>query len=63
MYLTEEIRDFEGNVFPQVGLIPAWSIMHEKLQALGYYQGETLKLSILGPRVPMLRAMNFTTPP
>jgi|BioPla2DNA2_1021312.scaffolds.fasta_scaffold52711_2 cobyrinic acid a,c-diamide synthase len=59
MYLTESIRDFEGNVFPQVGLIPARSIMHKKRQALGYYQGKTLKPSILGPRGTSIKGHEF----
>lgn len=59
MYLTEEIKDFEGNVFPQVGLIPARSIMHNKLQALGYYHGQILGHSILGPQGTNVKGHEF----
>jgi len=36
MYLTEAIRDTEGNRYPMVGLIPGEVAMQTKLAALGY---------------------------
>ncbi|NLW23651.1 MAG: cobyrinate a,c-diamide synthase [Clostridia bacterium] len=59
MYLTQEIIDFQGNSFSQVGLIPARAIMQKKLQALGYYQGETLERSILGPKGTKVKGHEF----
>ncbi len=59
MYLTQEIIDFQGNSYPQVGLIPARAVMQKKLQALGYYQGETLERSILGPKGTKVKGHEF----
>ncbi len=36
MYLTEEIVNRQGQVFPMLGVIPGRVTMQEKLAALGY---------------------------
>jgi len=59
MYLTREISDFKGRIWPQVGLIPARSVIQQKLKALGYYTGKTLVPSILGPRGTFLKGHEF----
>ena len=35
MYLTESIRDIDGNVWPMTGLLPGQSVMTKQL-TLGY---------------------------
>src|SRR5207253_1663929 len=49
MYLTAAIRTLDGQSFPMTGVIPARTIMHERLQALGYVEVETQSDSVLGP--------------
>ena len=36
MYLSEGITDFDGQHFPMVGLVPAWSAMARRQLTLGY---------------------------
>ena len=48
MYLTRALRTLDGSSFPMAGLIPADVLMHDRLQALGYVEVETIAPSILG---------------
>jgi cobyrinic acid a,c-diamide synthase len=48
MYLTRAIRTLDGLTFPMAGLIPADAVMHDRLQALGYVEVETVAPTILG---------------
>ncbi len=48
MYLTRAIRTLDGASFPMAGTIPADAVMHDRLQALGYVEVETIAPSILG---------------
>ena len=48
MYLTRAIRTLDGSSFPMAGLIAADAVMHDRLQALGYVEVETLAPTILG---------------
>jgi cobyrinic acid a,c-diamide synthase len=59
MYLAREIVTFEKERYGQVGLIPAVAVMRDKIQALGYYQGESLRDSVLGPAGTKLKGHEF----
>jgi cobyrinic acid a,c-diamide synthase len=59
MYLTRAIRTLDGASFPMAGLIDADALMHERLQAIGYVEVETLTPSILGPSGLRFRGHQF----
>jgi cobyrinic acid a,c-diamide synthase len=59
MYLTRAIRTVDGATFPMVGLIPADAVMHDRLQAIGYVEIETLTPSLLGPTGLRFRGHQF----
>jgi cobyrinic acid a,c-diamide synthase len=59
MYLTRAIRTFDGAIFPMVGLIPADAVMHDRLQAIGYVEIETIAPSLLGPAGLRFRGHQF----
>lgn len=42
MYLTEQIIDFEGTVYPMASVVPAVCRMQNKLQAVGYVEAEAI---------------------
>jgi cobyrinic acid a,c-diamide synthase len=48
MYLTQGIRDFEGNLHEMVGLFPAEATMQSQRMTLGYRAIELTQLCILG---------------
>jgi cobyrinic acid a,c-diamide synthase len=48
MYLARAIRTLDGTAFPMAGLIDAAALMHDRLQAIGYVEVETVAPSILG---------------
>jgi cobyrinic acid a,c-diamide synthase len=58
MYLTEAIVDFDGGVFPMVGLLPGRSIMTKRL-ALGYRQARALASSWLLRENECMRGHEF----
>jgi len=59
MYLSRGIRTLEGRLFPTVGLIPAETVMSDRLQALGYVEVETRQRSVLGPARLRFRGHQF----
>jgi len=59
MYLTRAIRTLDGATFPMVGLIPADAVMHDRLQAIGYVEIETIAPSLLGPAGLRFRGHQF----
>jgi cobyrinic acid a,c-diamide synthase len=59
MYLSAAIRTLSGQVFPMAGVIPAQTIMYDRLQALGYVHIETQKDSVLGPAGLRFRGHQF----
>ena len=48
MYLARGIRTLDGLLHPMVGLIPGEVKMHDRLQALGYAEVDTVRNTILG---------------
>ncbi len=59
MYLTRAIRTLEGERFPMAGLIATDAVMHDRLQALGYAEVETVAPSILGAAGLRFRGHQF----
>jgi cobyrinic acid a,c-diamide synthase len=59
MYLTRAIRTIDGTAYPLAGLIPAEAVMHDRLQALGYAEVETVAPSILGGAGRRFRGHQF----
>ena len=59
MFLTEEIRDLDGQAFPMVGIFPMRAKMEHRLKALGYREVVTIKDSILGPEGTKVRGHEF----
>jgi len=59
MYLTRAIRTLDGASFAMAGLIDADAVMHDRLQAIGYVEVETLTPSILGPPGLRFRGHQF----
>src|SRR6202046_2387476 len=49
MYLTDAIRTLDGARWPMAAIIPGVAAMSERLQAIGYVEGETRAGSGLGP--------------
>jgi cobyrinic acid a,c-diamide synthase len=59
MYLSSGITNVEGRYFPMTGVIPVQTIMHERLQALGYVEVETGTDSVIGPAGLRFRGHQF----
>ncbi|MFN7951295.1 MAG: cobyrinate a,c-diamide synthase [bacterium] len=59
MYLSQAIRTLDGQTHSMLGLVPGVAVMHERLQALGYVEVETLEDSLLGPRGSAFRGHEF----
>jgi len=59
MYLTRAIHTLDGASFPMAGLISADTVMHDRLQALGYVEVETVAPSILGAAGLRFRGHQF----
>jgi cobyrinic acid a,c-diamide synthase len=59
MYLARAIRTLDGASFPMAGTIPADAVMHDRLQALGYVEVETVGPSILGATGLRFRGHQF----
>ena len=48
MYLCSELHTLDGRVYPMCEVVPARTVMCERLQALGYVEAQTRRDSILG---------------
>lgn len=59
MYLCQTIRNFEGESFPMVGVIPADAVMGKQRAALGYIEAEILQDTLLGRKGEKLRGHEF----
>jgi cobyrinic acid a,c-diamide synthase len=59
MYLCSELRTLDGMLYPMCGIVPARTVMSDKLQALGYVEVETRRNSILGPAGASFRGHQF----
>jgi cobyrinic acid a,c-diamide synthase len=59
MYLSSGITTLERQYFPMAGVFPAQTVMHERLQALGYVEVETEADSIIGPAGSRFRGHQF----
>jgi cobyrinic acid a,c-diamide synthase len=59
MYLTSGISDVDGRYFPMAGVISGQTVMHDRLQALGYVEVETETESVIGPAGTRFRGHQF----
>lgn len=59
MYLCEGIRDFEGNRYETVGLVPADCVMQQKLQKVGYVTATALVDTVVAKKGESLRGHEF----
>ena len=59
MYLTREIKDFNGNIFPMVGLLGARAAMQQKREAMGYMNLEVLEDNFLSTKGEALKGHEF----
>lgn len=59
MYLTREIKDFAGNIFPMVGLLGARAAMQQKREAMGYMNLEVLEDNFLSSKGDALKGHEF----
>lgn len=59
MYLMEKLIDFEGGVFPMLGVVPGEARMNRKLQTVGYVQAEMARDTVLGAKGTILRGHEF----
>ncbi|WP_141732013.1 cobyrinate a,c-diamide synthase [Oligoflexus tunisiensis] len=59
MYLSRSIRTLDGHEYPMLDLLPARTIMQDRLQALGYTEVEQETDTMLGPAGLRFRAHQF----
>jgi len=59
MYLTKEIKDFNGKNYPMVGIIPGRVEMKKKLQALGYKEIIAVRDNILLKKGEKIKGHEF----
>lgn len=59
MYLSQGLEDRNGKRHPLVGLLPSWTRMREKKQALGYVEVKLHEDSLWGVRGDVLRGHEF----
>lgn len=59
MYLTQGITDFNGQMFPLVGLLPATCAMQHKLQTVGYVTATAVQDTLLCRNNESLRGHEF----
>lgn len=59
MYLTREIKTFQGETYPMVGLISAHSVMQSKREALGYVNLTVLTDNFLSSQGDKLKGHEF----
>lgn len=59
MYLTDKIRDMDGNEYEMVGVFPLRSVMSSSLKKLGYREVITNIDTLLGPAGTRIRGHEF----
>ena len=59
MYLCSELRTLEGQDYAMCGIVPARTVMCDRLQALGYVEVSTRRSSILGEAGLRFRGHQF----
>ena len=59
MYLSRTLKDWEGNSWPGVGLVPGEIIMTRKLQELGYIKAIALRDTVIAGKGEVLRGHEF----
>lgn len=59
MYLCSELQALDERIYSMCGVVPARTIMCERLQALGYVEVRTLNDSIFGPAGIAFRGHQF----
>ena len=59
MYLCSELRTLDGAIHSMCGVVPARTVMCERLQALGYVEAETRRDSIFGSSGVAFRGHQF----
>lgn len=59
MYLSSGITGLDGRYFPMANVIPGQTVMHDRLQALGYVEVETESRSPIGPAGTRFRGHQF----
>ena len=59
MYLCSKLQTLDGSIYRMCGVVPARTIMCERLQALGYVEARTLNDSIFGPAGVGFRGHQF----
>ena len=59
MYLSSGITTLDGDYFTMTGVIPGDTMMHERLQALGYVDVETTTDSVIGGEGTRFRGHQF----
>jgi cobyrinic acid a,c-diamide synthase len=59
MYLSREIRDLEGRLFPMAGVLPFTVQMLPRLKALGYREVTLTADGLLGPAGTRARGHEF----
>ncbi len=59
LYLCESLADLDGRTWPLVGAVPGRARMHERLQGMGYREGQLFGDSLLGRRGTAARGHEF----
>ena len=59
MYLADAIRTRDGREHPMVGVVRGTAVMHERLQAIGYVEVETIAPTLFGAAGTRLRGHQF----
>lgn len=59
MYLCESITHFDGTSYPTCGVVPAKTVMQEKLQRVGYVEATIRQDCLLGAKNSVLRGHEF----
>src|SRR5215472_2551672 len=59
MYLCAELRTLDGGAYPMCGVVPARTVMCDRLQALGYVEVQTRRPSIIGGAGTRFRGHQF----
>jgi len=59
MYLCSELRTLDGGLYPMCGVVPARTVMRDRLQALGYVEAQARRDSIFGPAGLRFRGHQF----
>lgn len=59
MYLTRSLKDFDGNSWTGVGVVPADIVMTRKLQELGYIEATALQSTVIAAQGEVVRGHEF----